>query len=248
VLGAFPEDGEATLKPSWLRFVGVGDARRSFVEFGDQIWAFIHRGAYAAFVVAEASVRPGILLDQLEQALLVAEEARQKKDTLRMPEAAGAPSGKPRTSLHPPGDRPPADVTAGAPPDAAVVSGGVPPAPGPFARPPVSAGGASEDAPTAEEPAAADASGPAAPFRASPFAEFADGVVEEPQDAPTEPEAGAPDPAAEGPVTSFPKTPQKLAGDGKAAGEQPGEIDRVMLAKEFSGLLQMDADDDEESS
>ena len=33
VLGAFPEDQEAELKPAWLRFVHVGEARKGFVEF-----------------------------------------------------------------------------------------------------------------------------------------------------------------------------------------------------------------------
>ena len=31
VLGAFPEDQEAELKPAWLRFVHVGEARKGFV-------------------------------------------------------------------------------------------------------------------------------------------------------------------------------------------------------------------------
>ncbi len=108
VLGAFPEEQEAELKPAWLRFVHVGEARKGFVEFSDQLWAFVHRGPYAAFVVTGTSVRPGVMLDQLEQAVIAAEEARakQKEVTLKVPDAAGAPSGRPRTSLHPPADRP----------------------------------------------------------------------------------------------------------------------------------------------
>jgi hypothetical protein len=108
VLGAFPEDQEAELKPAWLRFVHVGEARKGFVEFSDQLWAFVHRGPYAAFVVTGTSVRPGVMLDQLEQAVIAAEESRakQKEVTFKVPDAAGAPSGRPRTSLHPPVDRP----------------------------------------------------------------------------------------------------------------------------------------------
>ena len=91
VLAAFPEESEdALLKPAWLRFVAMGEVRRSFVEFGDQIWGFVHRGPYAAFVVAGVAVRPGIVLDQLEQALLLAEEGRTKRDTLKVPDAAAA--------------------------------------------------------------------------------------------------------------------------------------------------------------
>jgi hypothetical protein len=120
VLGAFPEDQEAELKPAWLRFVHVGEARKGFVEFSDQLWAFVHRGPYAAFVVTGTSVRPGVMLDQLEQAVIAAEEARakQKEVTLKVPDAAGAPSGRPRTSLHPPADRPAtAQVGANAAPE-----------------------------------------------------------------------------------------------------------------------------------
>jgi hypothetical protein len=119
VLGAFPEEQEAELKPAWLRFVHVGEARKGFVEFSDQLWAFVHRGPYAAFVVTGTSVRPGVMLDQLEQAVIAAEEtrAKQKEVTLKVPDAAGAPSGRPRTSLHPPADRPaaaPVGATAAA--------------------------------------------------------------------------------------------------------------------------------------
>ena len=120
VLGAFPEDQEAELKPAWLRFVNVGEARKGFVEFSDQLWAFVHRGPYAAFVVTGTSVRPGVMLDQLEQAVIAAEEtrAKQKEVTLKVPDAASAPSGRPRTSLHPPTDRP-ATAPVGSTPAAA---------------------------------------------------------------------------------------------------------------------------------
>ena len=120
VLGAFPEDQEAELKPAWLRFVHVGEARKGFVEFSDQLWAFVHRGPYAAFVVTGTSVRPGVMLDQLEQAVIAAEEtrAKQKEITLKVPDAASAPSGRPRTSLHPPTDRP-ATAPVGSTPAAA---------------------------------------------------------------------------------------------------------------------------------
>ena len=90
---------------------------RACVEFSDQLWAFVHRGPYAAFVVAGTSVRPGVMLDQLEQAVITAEEtrAKQKEVTLKVPDAASAPSGRPRTSLHPPADRPATAPVASAP-------------------------------------------------------------------------------------------------------------------------------------
>jgi hypothetical protein len=99
VMGAYPEDGEAQLKPAWLRFAAVGEPDRSFVQFGDEIWCYVRRGAYAAFVVTGVAVRPGLVIDQIEQALLIAEEARSRPETLKVPEASVAPPIKPRTPL-----------------------------------------------------------------------------------------------------------------------------------------------------
>src|SRR4026208_517650 len=120
VLGTFPEDQEAELKPAWLKFVHVGEARRGFVEFSDQLWAYVHRGPYAAFVISGTGVRPGVLLDQLEQAVLAAEETRAKKgETLKVPDASSAPSGRPRASWPPPeakAPEPTPEPVASAPP------------------------------------------------------------------------------------------------------------------------------------
>ena len=105
VLGAFPDGDESVAKLAWLRFIALGEPERSFVEFADQTWAFVRRGPYAAFAVAEPGVRPGVMVDRLEQAMFTAEEGRARRDTLRVPDAANAPSGKPRTSLHPGGGK-----------------------------------------------------------------------------------------------------------------------------------------------
>lgn len=228
VLGAFPEESEASMKSAWLRFVNVGEARRSFVEFGDQIWAYIFRGPYAAFVISGTSVRPGVLLDQLEMALLTAEESRQKRDTLRVPEAPSAPSGKPRTNLHPPAiDRPPAEVVAGPLPAEITVAAVAPQVTTPTVPPEIAA----------SEPASPE------PFRESPFVglmrEQAERAGEGPEEDPATPEPPT--------ASSYPRAPQRLVGD--VATEQPSdEIDRVMLAKEFGGLLQGHSDGDEASS
>ena len=106
ILGAHPEgEPEADLRRRAGR--GVGDPERSYVEFPDQIWAFVRRGSYAAFAVAEVGVRPGVLVDTLEQALLSAEQERvatEKRCGCRT--RPSAPSGKPRTSLHMPDRQP----------------------------------------------------------------------------------------------------------------------------------------------
>ena len=44
------------------------------------------------------------------------------------------------------------------------------------------------------------------------------------------------------------KEPKKLVGGAGGPEEEETEVDRVLLAKEFSGLLQVDMGDDEVSS
>jgi hypothetical protein len=101
VLGAFPAGEEGPVKSTWLRFAVVGEPEKGFVEFGDEIWTYVRRGPYAAFAVSGLGVRPGLLIDQLDQMLYTAEEVRARREALRVPEVPPAPSGKPRTSLHP---------------------------------------------------------------------------------------------------------------------------------------------------
>jgi hypothetical protein len=129
VLGAFPAGEEGPVKTAWLRFAVVGEPEKGFVEFGDEIWTYVRRGPYAAFAVSGLGVRPGLLIDQLDQMLYTAEEVRARREALRLPEVTPAPSGKPRTSLHPearpsvptPAPSPPAPTeppqpTSGSPP------------------------------------------------------------------------------------------------------------------------------------
>lgn len=186
ILGAHPEgEPETDLRAAWVRFAGVGDPERSYVEFPDQIWAFVRRGAYAAFAVAEVGVRPGVLVDTLEQALLSAEQERVvDREAMRLPEAPSAPSGKPRTSLHRP------DRQSTPEPDPAVVR-------------------AEAEPPTDE--------------------------VAEAETPPADPPAAEPDPETD-------DVPE--AQEGK---EEESEVDRILLAKEFAGLLQVPREDDEAS-
>jgi hypothetical protein len=217
VLGAHPDDDEHVVKPSWLRFASLGEPERSFVEFGDQVWVYVHRGPYSAFAVADAGVRPGLVIDQLEQALLMAEESRTKRDGLRAPEGAPAAAG-PRTVLHPP--------ASPATPEPAVV---VPVASAPEApSAPPARSAPPETPPTTQLETPSDA--PPAAERKPPA----------PPEAPT-PEAEAEPPRHEAPkLMTTPVTPKRDPGEGDDA-----EVDRVLLAQEFSGLLQdLDSDDD----
>jgi len=100
ILGSYPDD-ETAVKPAWVRFASLGDPERSFVEFGDQVWVYVRRPAYGAFAVANAGIRPGLVIDQLEGILASAEESRNRRDTLRVPEASGGPAATPHSSIRP---------------------------------------------------------------------------------------------------------------------------------------------------
>ena len=203
VLGAEPEDVESNLRSDWVRFAALGDPERSYVEFPDRIWAFVRRGGYAAFAVADAEVRPGVLVDLLDQALMAGEQDRaHDRDTMRVPEAAVAKSGKPRTKMHK-SERP-------APPE-------------PAATP------AEVTLPAAAEsatPVDAEAQAPPAP-------------KERPAASDQAPDSGPTDPAPDGP---------REGADGAPDGRRDDpEVDRILLAKEFAGLLQVSREDDEAS-
>jgi hypothetical protein len=197
VLGAHPEgDSESHLRASWVRFAAVGDPERSYVEFPDQIWAFVRRGGYSAFAVADAGVRPGVLVDLLEQALMIGEQDRaHDRETMRLPELPFAPSGKPRTSLH-------KQERAGTPDPTEPTL-------------PASAEVATSD----EAGAGADLSEDGADLGARAA------------DSDVSPQPGPDD-----------ETPSRAQGR-----EDEPEVDRILLAKEFAGLLQVPKEDDEAS-
>jgi hypothetical protein len=201
VLGAFPEDDDG-MKPAWVKFASMGDPEKAFVEFGNELWAYVRRGPYAAFAIAGVGVRPGLLLEQLEQAILVAEESRSKREGLRVPEApVEAPKSKPRTTLHPePQEKEPVE-------EPVVVHA--------EATTEVVAAAETTTVPVAEAPATPAASEP------EPAPE------PEPRPTPRSSVFGPPPPSDEG-------------GD-------EGEVDRVLLAQEFSRLLQESGSHDEET-
>ncbi len=201
ILGAHPEgDAESHVRFAWVRFAAVGDPERSYIEFADQIWAFVRRGGYSAFAVADTGVRPGVLVDLLDQALMMAEQSRSdERETMRLPEMPSAPSGKPRTSLHKQ-ERAPASAPVPAPAPAEVTA--------------------------SQEPEARTVS----PAEAVP-----DHAESETAEAP----AGAESTPRSDPRTETPSRP--------VSREDEPEVDRILLAKEFAGLLQVPKEDDEAS-
>jgi hypothetical protein len=163
VLGAFPEGDEGLVKPAWLRFAAVGEPEKGFIEFGDEIWTYVRRGPFAAFAISGLGVRPGLLIDQLDQMLYTAEEVRTRREGLRVPDVP-PPSEKPRTGLQPearpsvrtsvPNPAPPIappspDDPASVPPEPAPShpASAEPPHPAPAEPPPASA-----EPPPAERP------------------------------------------------------------------------------------------------
>jgi hypothetical protein len=250
ILGSYPDD-ETAVKPAWVRFASLGDPERSFVEFGDQVWVYVRRPAYGAFAVANAGVRPGLVIDQLEGILTSAEESRNRRDTLRVPEASGGPQGKSPTSSYKqskngdPSATPPAPDSAQArhwARTAQPTADGKPAASTKEAMAEVASGvGRSGDA------AGAKGSSTGSADAIEPVANGAlgkDGTAE-----------------AEGTSTGDSDAEGVVGGDGSDTMERNGknkppameldadaEVDPVMLAKEFSGLLQVESGDDEVSS
>jgi hypothetical protein len=110
VLDSHPESGEVEARHAWMRLGAIGDPERGFAQFGAETWCFVRRGPYAAFAIVGPGARPGLVIDQMEQVLLAAEQARGKHQGMREQAQAGpAPTTKPRTPLHPesrPGDEP----------------------------------------------------------------------------------------------------------------------------------------------
>ena len=197
VLGAHPEgDAESSVRSAWVRFAAVGDPERSYVEFPDQIWAFVRRGGYSAFAVTDTGVRPGVLVDLLEQALMMAEKGRaDDRETMRLPEVPSAPSGKPRTSLH-----------------------------------------KQERAPTpAPTPSEVVAS------------QEHEGRAPRPPEAASDPATSDAEKSSVGTETAARSDPDEKTPTPVRSREDEPEVDRILLAKEFAGLLQVPKEDDEAS-
>jgi hypothetical protein len=239
VLGAYPNEDESLAKPAWLRFIALGEPERSFIEFPDQVWAYVKRGPYAAFATAEAGTRPGVLVDQMEQVLLVVEEGRTRREPMRVPDANAAPSGKPRTSLHPQFGKPApaeaAEASVSAAPSAEAVTaasqGPIIVEPAEPAEPPESTEDLkSRDRGGFSRMPGGDGDGEA-PSQRKP---------EEPVTPPAPPEEPAPSEESAPPAPA--ETPPSRPSNSE---EDDSEVDPVLLAKEFSGLLQLDSDDDE---
>ena len=66
VLGAHPEEAAQMLVPARVRLASLGFPKRAFVQFEEEMWAFVRGRAYSAFAVAAPTALPGLLLDLLD--------------------------------------------------------------------------------------------------------------------------------------------------------------------------------------
>ncbi len=264
VLSAYPDEGTNVADAAWQHFCALDEPMRGFLAFTDQHWAYVRHGAYAVFVVADVSVRPGVLIDRLEQVLSTAAISRAA-GTFKLPEATSPTPvrGKeereaPRVTERSPVASAPAPVSTPAPI----------PAPTPVPTPVPASASTSAVVASTVQPAApvsdpepkkdkkdkkgdSKKSEPApdpqpAPVAASVFAE-APAPAPTPESAPAPTPAPIPAPVAGGAIDfggSWAQAPQPEIEDD----DEDAEVDRVQLAQEFSGLLQMDRGYDEGSS
>jgi len=250
ILGSYPDD-ETAVKPAWVRFASLGDPERSFVEFGDQVWVYVRRPAYGAFAVANAGVRPGLVIDQLEGILASAEESRNRRDTLRVPEASGGPRAKaPTSSYRPPAIGGPSAVAPASSRDARHWVRAARPVVGvePDAEPDV------EEMTRVPNGVRHSGDGISGEGRGAGSADAATpGPDEDPDAASAAASDDAPDDGAAADAgVSGDTSDTNEAKDGDPSVpmdlDADAEVDPVMLAKEFSGLLQVESGDDEASS
>jgi hypothetical protein len=77
-LAAAPPTEEDRVMAAWARLGALGDVEKGFVAVDGQTWVFSRRGPFCAMAMAERTVRPGLVLAELDQVLLSAEEDRTR--------------------------------------------------------------------------------------------------------------------------------------------------------------------------
>jgi len=159
-LAVSPEELENEAVAAWSRMAVLGDVEKGFVSMGGEQWVFSRRGPYGALALGDPTARPGVVLAQLDQVLLAADEDRVwgREEIRATPPSR--PSGQPdpqqaarfRAPLHrAPAPTPPTPAPAPASTPAPAVST---PAPAPpTARPPQGPDAPGEKAPPASTPA-----------------------------------------------------------------------------------------------
>jgi hypothetical protein len=104
-LAVAPEAEEGRLMSEWARLAGLGEVEKGFVVVDGAMWVFARRGPYAAVALADGAARPGVVLAEIEQALLAGEEDRHRdRAEIRSgppkPASEAIPGGRFRAMLH----------------------------------------------------------------------------------------------------------------------------------------------------
>src|SRR5262245_48118146 len=79
-LAAHPASEEAAALVAWARLNELGLMERGFVSMENENWIFSKGPEYSGLVITDSAVRPGILLDRLDQALELANESRSRQE------------------------------------------------------------------------------------------------------------------------------------------------------------------------
>ena len=69
ILASYPSGAEDLVRPMWLKFATLGEAKRGYLQFYGSLWVFVRRDPVALFAITGTSVRPGLLLGTLEEML-----------------------------------------------------------------------------------------------------------------------------------------------------------------------------------
>jgi hypothetical protein len=210
-LAAHPQGEEAAATAVWSRLSALGPVSRGFVTVRSEVWAFVQGERHGVLVLADRTVRPGQLLELVDQVLAEAAAAAVIAGGLdRRQDDSSSGSGAQRdargervrrfsTPLHREGHQPEADPAS---PDVVL---------------PIPEHVGAGSAPEATEAAAA----------APATVQLDTGASPQPTD-----EAAAVNADSEGePPSAGPNGP--TAPEGRAG----GEVDIVALAREFAGIL-----------
>ena len=118
-LAVAPEELENEAVAASGRLAALGDVEKGFVSMAGEQWVFSRRGPYGALAVCDATARPGVILAELDQVLLAADEDRVRGreeirtgPTGRSAQQEQAQAGRFRAPLH----RTPAAPAPGAEP------------------------------------------------------------------------------------------------------------------------------------
>lgn len=74
-LAVYPPGEEEAAAAVWSRLVALGPVSRGFVTVRSEVWAFVQGERYGALVLADRSVRPGQVLELVDQVLAEASAA-----------------------------------------------------------------------------------------------------------------------------------------------------------------------------